>query len=167
MNTVVTTVCNNFESGTNHLVFLKFKTYKFTPSLKIPYTCETNNLDTGKVGISVNDWARGSTQTWGHKSWNGWILGFQEHNFLGSCAKDFRPYDQLMFQVVTPLGFVVFYHEQVEICKLVVTFGANNSNEREVWEWSQEKGVSSWNNKYHIVEYGREARTDWLRLERL
>ena len=160
MNKVVNTVCDNWESGTNDRVRLKFKSYKYTPSLAIPYTCETNILDTGIIGYRVNDWATGSTQTWGHKSWNDWILGFQEHNFLGSCAKDFRPYDQLMFQVVN------HNVDQVEICKLVVTFGANNSNEREVWEWSQEKGVSSWTN--HRIWLGAGLyRTDWLLLKKL
>ena len=61
MFTVVNTVCNNWYSGTDDNVFLKFKSYKINPSGKNEtYTCHTNLLDTGLIGYSVNDWATGS-----------------------------------------------------------------------------------------------------------
>ena len=162
MNKVVNTVCDNWFSGTDDPVRLKFKSYKYTPSLAIPYTCETNILDTGIIGYRVNDWATGSTQTWGHERWDDVSYGIQDHNFLGPCAKDFRSYDQLMFQVVIPptCDEHVFEPDDVEICKLVVTFGKNES---EMWEWSQAEGTSSWTSGSHWDG----ANTNWLLLKRV
>ena len=79
----------------------------------------------------------------------------------GQGAKDFRPYDQLMFQVVIPpVTEHVGEPDDVEICKLVVTFGENES---EMWEWSQTEGTSSWTKGSHWDG----ANTSWLLLKRV
>ena len=168
MNAVISTVCDNIESGTDENVFLKFKSYKFNPSRKNEtYTCDTTILDTEIFGSRVNDWSRGSTKTWGHKRRVDWADGIQDHNFLGSCAKDFRPHDQLMFQAVIPSGPSETGHyspyDTLEICKLVVTFGANYPNQRKssMWEWSEEEGARTEGSVW------QGAQTGWLLLKRV
>ena len=165
MNTVVSTVCDNFESGTDENVFLKFKSYKFSSSGKNEtYTCHTTILDTEIFGSRLNDWSRGSTQTWGYKRR---ANGIQDHNFLGSCAKDFLPYDQLMFQAVIPSGPSETGHyspyDTLEICNLVVTFGANYPSQRKSsrWEWSEEEGALTEGSVW------KGAQTGWLLLKRV
>ena len=121
-------------------------------------------------GFRLNDWSRGSTQTWGHKhpvdlEFGIW-KGKKDHNFLGSCAKDFLPYDQLMFQAVIASGPSATGHyspyDTLEICNLVVTFGANYPNQgKSRWEWSEEDGASTEGSVW------QGAQTGWLLLKRV
>ena len=68
MRTVVSTVCNNWYSGTDHQVRLFFKSIKKTPGKEDKVNeCRTEILDTGVTGSYENDWATGGTQTWGYK----------------------------------------------------------------------------------------------------
>merc|ERR1712179_75845 len=80
MKKISSTVCDNFESGTDEEVYINFKLDN--------NFCSTKILDTGKIGDwEINDWARGKTQEWGHETWKSyWGLGeTQNHNFLGEC----------------------------------------------------------------------------------
>ena len=122
MKKIETTVCNNIQSGTDRTVFIKFQ-------FNGGDYCRTANLDTADLGhIFTNDWARGDTQVWDHKKWEYvlWdnILGSFEHNFLGGC-RNFLAKDQLKAQVVIPVWNNVpdWDIDDVEICKLKVTFG--------------------------------------------
>ena len=38
--------------------------------------------------------------TWGYKRIYDWHYGWQDHNTLGACAKDFSPHNQLMVKVL-------------------------------------------------------------------
>ena len=129
-------------------MLLKFKSIKFKPGGENEtYTCSTEILDTGIIGYYKNDWSRDSTWTWGHKR-NDDRNGIQDHNFLGACAKEFRPYDLLEFQVVlhngryygdevTPHGGPYPLCDDLEICYLRVTFGNTpwNRTESSIWKW--------------------------------
>ena len=101
MTKVVTKVCDNTNSGSNEpVVRIKFRSRKFKFREKDETsTCVTGVLNSGKVGKDRNDWARGSTKTWGYQQFEDWWHGAQEHNFLGRCAK-LQPLDQLVFKVV-------------------------------------------------------------------
>ena len=62
MRTVVSTVCNNWYSGTDQEVRLDFKSIKKTPGKEDKvHKCRTEILNTDE-----NDWATGGTQTWGY-----------------------------------------------------------------------------------------------------
>ena len=141
MKKISSTVCDNFESGTDEEVYINFKLDK--------NFCSTKILDTGKIGDwEINDWARGKTQEWGHETWkNYWTGETQNHNFLGECAKKgFRPNDELKFQVVVPhieeceiLNYVDD-RDDVEICFLRVKFGETGHNQTgNIWEWDGRK----------------------------
>ena len=131
MHRVVSTVCDNFESGTNDEVFMVFRSTKHKPGeKKETHTCSTEILDTGIIGHWVNDWSMDSVQTWGHEHWDD-----QDHNFLGSCAKEFQLYDHLEVKVIIPEGRKIPVPSQIpscvelpvddiEICSLVVIFGS-------------------------------------------
>ena len=130
MHTVKSTVCDNFESGTDDEVFMIFRSTKLKPGeKKETRTCITESLDTGIIGHWTNDWSMDSVQTWGHQHWDD-----QDHNFLGSCAKDFRLYDNLEVKVIIPEGRQIplgafsacaeLPIDDVEICSLVVIFGS-------------------------------------------
>ena len=69
MREVESTVCNNYWSGTDQHVRLFFKTIKKTPGKEDEvHHCRTDILDNkGIIGVSVNDWAAGERQIWGHK----------------------------------------------------------------------------------------------------
>ena len=124
MKRIDTRVCNNFESGTNAKVYIKFQFNR--------KYCRTADLDTAHVGdVWTNDWGRGDTQVWGHQK-----LDSGEHNFLGGC-RDFQAKDQLKAaQVVIPIGSdAVSEWDDVEICNLKVTFGKKDQPGYSVWEW--------------------------------
>ena len=100
MHSVENKVCDNRESGTDDEVFLVFRSTKSKPGgINI---CCTEILDTGIIGHSINDWGRDVMQRWGHKHSDD-----QDHHFLGSCAKDFRLYDNLEVKVMIPRGRVL------------------------------------------------------------
>ena len=138
-------------------------------------------MDSGITGHWKNDWSRDSTQTWGYEQfehWNGlgWIA--QEHNFLGSCAKDFRPHDQLVFKAVVPSDneTAFDFFDNLEICNLIVTFGNNYPAQRgsSRWEWSGKRGVGgrqdgAWTSSEwtFVPEGGGEAETDWLLMKKV
>ena len=134
---------------------LKFKSIKFKPGGENEtYTCSTEILDTGIIGYKKNDWSRDSTWTWGHKR-NDDRNGIQDHNFLGACAKKFRPYDLLKFQVVLPSGknegaFITRKFDNLEICYLRVTFGNTpwNQTESSIWKWG-----NRWENRNEEGEW--------------
>ena len=102
------------------------------------YMCTTEILDTGIIGYWQNDWSRSSWQVWGHER-----NGIKDHNFLGACAKEFRLYDQLEFQVVLHNGrhygneTIMKFCDDLEICYLRVTFGNTpwNRTESSIWKW--------------------------------
>ena len=130
-------------------MLLKFKSIKFKPGGENEtYTCSTEILDTGIIGYYKDDWKRDENETWGHEHWNDRFNGIQDHNFLGACAKEFRPYDLLEFQVVLHDGR--HYGEEVrkkfcddlEICYLRVTFGNThwNRTESSIWKWGNRWG---------------------------
>ena len=123
MNKAVTTVCDNLNSGSDDEVFLKFRSTKGENNET--FTCRTEFLDT----VDIDDWIRGSTQRWGYEV----NQGKPNHNFLGECAKDFRPYDKLEFKVIIHRPNVNI--DDVEICHLTVTFGEN---------YPEQKGSSRW-----------------------
>ena len=155
--------------------------------------CDTELLDSGIIGHwHKNNWNRDSTQTWGFEQYYEWYPlenkdgytvwthdGAQEHNFLGSCAKDFRPHNQLIFKAVVPSRNGTHretYFESLEICNLIVTFGNNYPDQRgsSRWEWSGKRGVGgrqdgAWTSSEwtFIPEGGGEAETDWLLLKRV
>ena len=149
MRTVVSTVCNNWYSGTDQEVRLDFKSIKKTPGKEDKvHRCRTEILNTDE-----NDWATGGTQTWGYTEASTFTMygqpvageDKQKHNFLGKCAKDFRVHnlctlnlchkqDQLMFkiEIVRPQMPPI---DDINICKLVVTFGVKGSKGYSQWVW--------------------------------
>ena len=172
MRTVVSTVCNNWYSGTDQEVRLNFKSIKKTPGKEDKvHRCWTETLDTGVTGSYENDWATGGTQTWGYTEASTYTMYGQpvagedkrKHNFLGKCAKNFRVHnlctlnlchkqDQLMFkiEIVRPQPPPI---DDINICKLVVTFGVKGSKGYSQWVWGDsndsdglwtEDGESKW-----------------------
>ena len=131
-------------------MLLKFISRKFKPGGEDEtYTCSTEILDTGIIGYYKDDWKRDAQpETWGHEHWNDRFNGIQDHNFLGACAKDFRPYDQLEFQVMLPSGKEsARLFDDLEICYLRVTFGNTRRNRTgsSVWKWGNRYNVSPFN----------------------
>ena len=136
-------------------------------------------LDSGVLGYWKDDWSRDSTQTWGYEQFCDYRYGTQDHNFLGSCAKDFRPHNKLMFKAVVPSGnesSLELLFDHLEICNLSVTFGNNYPNQTgsSRWEWSENWGDDgrqdgAWTKSRgtFIPEGGEEAETDWLLLKRV
>ena len=119
-------------------VLLEFKSTKFKSGGEDETycTCRTEILHTGIIGYYNNDWSRGLTEAWGHQRWDDSYNGIQDHNFLGSCAKEFRPYDQLEFQVVLPSeNEHTLIFDDLEICYLTVTFGDPYWNQTESSMW--------------------------------
>ena len=136
MQSVESTVCDNWGSGTNEEVWIRFKTTKSNSS------CATDVLDG-----SGNDWERDSTQTWGYER-----CKHSDQNYLGCCAnagitwkerplceKEFRPSDDLEFRVEF-LGHNNMIINHVEICHLRVTFGSKDQNGSSIWEWRRTDG---------------------------
>ena len=146
METVISKVCNNKWSGTDQHVRLLFKSIKKMPGKEDEvHHCRTDILDTGIIGFSVNDWATGLRQIWGHKH----VPGKGNHNFLGECAKDFKPHDELMFkiEIVRP-GAII---DDVEICRLIVAFGDRQTiisgvlGQAALWFWGDKnKKQGAW-----------------------
>ena len=135
MDRVKVRVCDNLYSGSDHSIFLVFKSKNLE--------CQTCILD--RDGIWTNDWNRGSTQTWGDND-----------NFLGNCTKDFRPYDDDELKFKVSFEIPRRYLDEVEICKLIVTFGKNfpkqEGSSRWVWGgdfneegvWTDDPGETQW-----------------------
>ena len=163
MTKVVTKVCDNTDSGSNKpVVHVKFRSRKFKFREKDETsTCVTEVLNSEKVGKNKDDWARGSTQTWGYQHFDDWLHGAQEHNFLGRCAK-LQPHDQLVFKVVihrkVETVFDYLWIDDIEICGLNVTFGsAGETNSKWGWRSGGKKGV--W------TKEGQDtSETEWLSL---
>ena len=124
MQSVESTVCDNFESGTDHKVWIRFKSTKSNSS------CRTDVLDG-----PGNSWGRGNTDTWGYECREDW-----DHNYLGSCAQELRRFpDDLEFRVEL-LDFQFHIVDDVEICRLRVTFGSKDEKRSNTWEWSRADG---------------------------
>ena len=177
MNKAVTRVCKNKWSGSDDSVFLKFKSTKREKNET--FTCRTKILDTGFIGAWVDDWSSGSTQTWGH-----WVFpssinhGASDHNFLGECAKDFRPYDKLEFKVIIARPNVIF--DDVEICKLTVTFGKNYPKQEGssqwvwggdwwgAWTYQPDMAIDNWQiGNGPKQKDTRQGETNWLLLQKM
>ena len=139
MQSVVSTVCNNWESGTDDTVWIRFKTTKSMDGLNydpwLPmgsnFHCITERLEKESESNWAN-WRRGSTQTWGYERREDF-----EHNYLGSCARDFRPTDHLEFRVVMRDHDFL---DDLEICGLRVTFGSKDQKGSSIWEWKRTDG---------------------------
>ena len=139
MKKIWSRVCDNWESGTDETVYITFQLDN--------RICLTKYLDTGIIGDNTNDWKQGSNQTWGHQRWTNWLSEEREHNFLGNCADQLRPHDQLKFQVALPFAPMSFEDsfcdgDDLQICFLEVTFGNTDQAGSSIWEWDgKEKGV--------------------------
>ena len=183
MDIVESRVCNNDYSGTDDNVYLEFKSRKREKNET--FTCRTKILDTGKVGAWVNDCSTGSTQTWGYSKVSPEFIshnyGKPEHNFLGECGKDFRPYDELEFKVIIPPQIIDLGTDDVEICKLSVTFGKHYPKQEgsSRWVWGGDNKNGAWTFEpdmdIDIWQIGngpkqkdtRQGETNWLLLQKM
>ena len=132
MQSVESTVCNNVESGTDHPVWIRFKSTKSNSG------CRTDVLDG-----SGNNWFSGYTDIWGYERRED-----SDHNYLGSCAQELRRVpDDLEFRVEL-LDHQFHIVDDVEICHLRVTFGSKDQKGSSTWEWSGDwaygKGEGAW-----------------------
>jgi len=175
MQSVVSTVCDNWESGTDDTVWIRFKSTKSMDGLKESFNynpwlsmgsnshCITERLEKENENNWAN-WRRDSTQTWGYERREDF-----EHNYLGSCAKDLRPTDHLEFRVVMPDKDFL---DDLEICHLKVTFGSKGLKGSSTWEWKRTDGppgegawTKSWLKKYGIFPAGPQM-THWLKMKK-
>ena len=165
MQSVESRVCNNLESGTDDKLKISFKSTKSNSSgwtsIHPSTHCSTAVLDeSGK-----NNWGKGETETWGYQRW-----GDENHNFLGSCAREFRPSDYLEFQVEITENRWLWGNDHVEICHLRVTFGNKDQTGSSTWEWSGDwdygNGKGAWTRK--VLVHGHwPTRTLGLQMKKM
>ena len=148
MQSVESRVCNNWESGTKEDVKIRFK------STKSSSTCRTEVLDRAigymltlpHLSSLLTNWGRNTSETWGYERYEEEGIRDDDHNYLGSCAKEFRPSDDLEFRVEMPASEHLI--DDVQICHLRVTFGSKDQKGSSTWEWSGDwaygKGEGAW-----------------------
>jgi len=147
MQSLESRVCNNWNSGSDDDLKIKFK------STKSKSSCRTEILDRD-TGFWESNWGRGYSETWGH-------------NFLGSCAKEFRPSDDLEFRVEITTSKPTVLIKNLEICHLRVTFGTKDQKIRSsIWEWSRTDGPPG-EGAWTISWDSGPVRTHWLKMKKM
>ena len=142
MQSVESRVCNNWESGTKEDVKIRFK------STKSSSTCRTEVLDRAigymltlpHLSSLLTNWGRNTSETWGYERYEEEGIRDDDHNYLGSCAKEFRPSDDLEFRVEIITDAPIDTIDDVEICHLRVRFGRKDQKGSSIWEWSRTDG---------------------------
>ena len=154
MQSVRSRVCNNLHSGSDEYVYLRFRSKKYGEFYNIHgekvYGKFYTKCLTEVLNGPGNNWGRGQAETWGHhQRWGG-----ENHNYLGSCAKKFRPgSDNLEFRVEISGGL----GDDLEICQLRVTFGKGQKGSS-TWVWSADWPNST---QIHPVWYNRYEEGTW------